>query len=166
MNFVYAIVLLTLTTLFCFWLNLVIFYMYSCNIQIVNGNAGDKVDTNSMKICSSIKDNLIIRVTLQLLQIWRSSNCSTRMEINMKQAGAELCQALAKLAWAKFKLGYNWIHIGWELNYSGWWLVAGWLAGKELIIRLTQSSWAGAGTELGNYICLKHLTLSALTKCF
>jgi hypothetical protein len=28
--------------------------------------------------------------------------------------------------------------------------VAGWLAGIEVIIRLTQSSWAGAGTELGN----------------
>jgi hypothetical protein len=29
------------------------------------------------------------------------------------------------------------------MNYSGW------MAGKKLIIRLTQSSWAGAGTELG-----------------
>ena len=38
-----------------------------------------------------------------------------------------------------FRLG------GWV---GGW--VAGWLAGKELIIRLTQSSWAGARTELGN----------------
>ena len=39
-------------------------------------------------------------------------------------------------------------------NYSGWlggW-VAGWVAGKELIIRLTQSSWAGARTELGNRV--------------
>jgi hypothetical protein len=33
-------------------------------------------------------------------------------------------------------------------NYSGWWL-GGWVAGKEPIIRLTQSNWAVAGTELG-----------------
>ena len=33
--------------------------------------------------------------------------------------------------------------------------MGGWLAGKELIIRLTQSSWAGARTELGKKTLLK-----------
>ena len=31
-------------------------------------------------------------------------------------------------------------------------MVGGWVAGKELIIRLTQSSWAGVGTELGKNV--------------
>ena len=30
--------------------------------------------------------------------------------------------------------------------------MGGWLAGNKVIIRLTQSGRAGAGTELGNYI--------------
>ena len=36
-----------------------------------------------------------------------------------------------------------------KLTIPAVWLGAGWLGGKELIIRLTQTSWAGAGTELG-----------------
>jgi hypothetical protein len=36
--------------------------------------------------------------------------------------------------------------------------VAGWLAGPEVIIRLTQSSWARAGTELGNRLIYNCVT--------
>ena len=59
---------------------------------------------------------------------------------SQEQAGAKLGQALAKRA-----LPDSWGQLTEKESIPG-----DWVAGKELIIRLTQSSWAGAGTELGN----------------
>ena len=54
-----------------------LYFIFYCNIQLVNGNEGDKTDNNSMKIRSSIKDNMMIRVPST------SSDRSTRMEITI-----------------------------------------------------------------------------------
>jgi hypothetical protein len=59
---------------------------------------------------------------------------------SQEQAGAKLSQALAKLA----------LPDSWDQLTEKESIPTDWVAGKELIIRLTQSSWAGAGTELGN----------------
>jgi hypothetical protein len=48
------------------------------------------------------------------------------------------------MLWFRFKIKFLTIMGGWV---AGW--VAGWLAGTKVIRRLTQSSWAGAGTEHG-----------------
>ena len=52
-----------------------------------------------------------------------------------------LIQNLLNNLWVLLELGLlPWRQINLTfLNYSGW--LAGWLAGKELIIRLAQSSW-------------------------
>ena len=49
------------------------------------------------------------------------------------------------MLWFTFEVEFETIPGGW---------VAGWLAGTKVIIRLTQSSWAGAGTEIGNTLGL------------
>ena len=54
-----------------------------------------------------------------------------------------LFSCCARVAATNLMFHSIWVIIGMRNNPGGW------LADNEMIIRLTQSAWAGAGTELG-----------------